>query len=256
MLDTELSSKLVALKSKKRAWTPIEPKHTAIPQGVEETLMRALSLRILEIPVGEFITAATKRDLPISQEALSLLHSNIEDELRHDLALNNVVNSLPFEVPEYKEPQQFKERAIDLANSKDHPIQVARTLEVGVFFVLLPIFRFLGNVGMKTVSADITFDERVHVATNTMLSQALNLECSRELNQLRREAVAWMVETLKPQNVPLTYRQFADPQFWLRQSDNLFYTGKAPELADTKKTNVIAFFEVDRRNQPKYASVS
>lgn len=256
MLDTELSAKLVALKSKKREWSPIKPKYTSVPQGTEETLMRALSLRVLEIPVGEFITSATQKELPISAEALTLLESNIADETRHDLALNYLYESLPYSIPDYPEAQQIRQRAIELAESKDHPIQVARTLEVGVFFILLPIFRFLGNTSMKTVSADITFDERIHVATNTLLAQHLKLDYSRELNQLRREAVAWVVEPLKPQSVPIAYQQYADPQFWLRQSDNLFYTGRAPELADTKKTNVVAFFEVDRRNQPKYASVS
>ena len=50
-----------------------------------------LHLRSLEIPVGDFIADAMKGDLPQGIEAegcRELLLSNVEDEIKHDQALN------------------------------------------------------------------------------------------------------------------------------------------------------------------------
>ena len=50
-----------------------------------------LRLRSLEIPVGDFIADAMKGDLPEGIEAegcRELLLSNVEDEIKHDTALN------------------------------------------------------------------------------------------------------------------------------------------------------------------------
>ena len=46
----------------------------------------------------------------------------------------------------------------------DHTITKAMVAERAIFFVLLPFFRFNGDAGMRTVSADISRDEQIHVA--------------------------------------------------------------------------------------------
>ena len=50
----------------------------------------------------------------------------------------------------------------------DHTILKAMVAERSIFFVVLPLFRFLGDVGLRTVSADISRDEQIHVATNSL----------------------------------------------------------------------------------------
>jgi hypothetical protein len=43
-----------------------------------------------------------------------------------------------------------------------------------------------------------------------------------------------------------------DKDFWLRQSDNLFLNGKAPELNATAASVMPAFFESNSLNLPAY----
>ena len=50
----------------------------------------------------------------------------------------------------------------------DHTITKALVAERAIFFVLLPSFRFTGDPALRTVSADISRDEQIHVATNSL----------------------------------------------------------------------------------------
>ena len=55
------------LLSRKRTWTPVQTtKETK--EGAEETIKRALALRALELPVGEFITEALEKMFPTLPE--------------------------------------------------------------------------------------------------------------------------------------------------------------------------------------------
>ena len=44
------------LLERKRTWTPVQPTKGEIKEGAEETIKRALAIRHMELPVGEFIT--------------------------------------------------------------------------------------------------------------------------------------------------------------------------------------------------------
>jgi hypothetical protein len=239
------------LLKRKRSWEPIVALPDPVVSGAEETLGRATSLRILELPVGEFIRVASKRDLPVDSVGLELLLSNVQDEIKHDKALEGLNDSWKLSTPEHNDQaKDFLSRCLEL---EDHPVSVARVLEVSVFFVILPIFRYLGNASSRAVSADISQDERIHVETNTRICQALNLTCSKKLDRLRREAVAWMVEGLNCSDaLSESQKQYGQADFWLRQSDNLLMQGKAPELVSTRRSRVVAFFELDKRLQPTY----
>ena len=61
-----------------------------------------------------------------------------------------------------------------------HPVLKAVVLERSVFFVLLPIFRFLGDTGLRTTSADISRDEQTHVCCQTLsYARRLDLNLTR-----------------------------------------------------------------------------
>jgi hypothetical protein len=47
--------------------------------------------------------------------------------------------------------------------------------------------------------------------------------------------------------------KYLDKKFWLDASDRLMYEGKAPELSDTKRARMPAFFEHANPNLPQYA---
>lgn len=248
----DLAERLATLYERKRRWSPTTPTKGEVVKGTETTLQRALSLRILEIPVGEFVQSASKRDLPLDDTGRRLLQWNIQDEQVHDAALQAVVDAMDY--PQWDlQAEEFKRRILELYQQGEHPLQLARVLETSVFFVILPLLRFFGTVGMKTVSADISGDEQVHAATNWAICKAIGSEPSRALRNLRREIVAWMTEDLRGDvDLPEDKRHFGTQEFWLRQSDNLLNQGRAPELSPTRRSTVMAFFEVNKLNQPTY----
>ena len=78
----------IHLHQRKRTWTPVQVSAGLLLDGGEEVIQRALALRCLEIPVGDFISQAMKGDLPDVKGCKELLASNVVDEENHDIALN------------------------------------------------------------------------------------------------------------------------------------------------------------------------
>jgi len=130
----------------------------------------------------------------------------------------------------------------------DHTVLKALVAERAIFFVLLPFFRFNGDAGLRTVSADISRDEQVHVAANSLVCKELGLEISPSLDKLRKATINWVMSPLKAST-----NKYLDKKFWLDASDRLMYEGKAPELSDTKRARMPAFFEHANPNLPQYA---
>ena len=79
------------LMARKRKWTPVKPIAGTCRKGAEETIHRALALRHMELPVGDFITDALATEVP--SMARKLLLSNVTDEENHDLALNYIADA-------------------------------------------------------------------------------------------------------------------------------------------------------------------
>ena len=141
------------LLNRKRTCTPVQTTRGTLKRGAEETIYRALSIRNLELPVGNYISDALTKDVP--DAARILLESNVKDEERHDLALNYIVNAIG--VDETAEKEAFLLRDA-WEQHPDHTILKALVIERAIFFVLLPFFRFNGDAGLRTVSADISRD--------------------------------------------------------------------------------------------------
>ena len=120
--------------------------------------------------------------------------------------------------------------------------------ERAVFFVLLPFLRFNGDAGMRTVSADISRDEQVHVGSNSIVCKELGLEPSQSLDKLRKATMSWILQPLG-----INTNKYLDKKFWLDSSDRLMYEGKAPQLSDTRSARSLAFFEHSNVNLPSYA---
>ena len=101
---------------------------------------------------------------------------------------------------------------------------------------------------MRNCSADISRDEQIHVATNSIVCRELNLVSSPSLDKLRKATINWVMQPLGKSS-----DKFLDKKFWLDSSDNLMYQGKAPELAATKSARMPSFFEHSNVNLPRYA---
>ena len=232
------------LLNRKRTWTPVQTTAGKLAEGAEETIYRALAIRHMELPVGDFITDALKNEVP--QASRDLLLSNIKDEENHDLALGYIANAIGVDEEAEKEAVRLRDAWIA---HPDHTILKALVAERAIFFVLLPFFRFNGDAGLRTVSADISRDEQVHVAAHSLVARELGLEASPSLDKLRKATINWIMQPLKANNP----NKYLNKKFWLDSSDRLMYEGKAPELAETKRGRMPAFFEHANPNLPQYA---
>ena len=232
------------LIARKRTWTPVQTEAGTLKSGAEEAIYRALALRCLELPVGEFISHSLKREVPDS--ARQILEMNIKDEENHDLALSYAVKALGIDEKAEREAQILKKA---WEEHEDHTIVKAMVAERSVFFCLLPFFRYAGDAGLRTISADISRDEQIHVATNSLVCRELGLNPSKSLNKLRKATVDWVFQPLKAENPD----KFLAKNFWHSQSDSLFEKGIAEGFSNTRSARMPAFFEHSNVNLPQYA---
>ena len=231
------------LLERKRTWTPVQTTGGKLKEGSEEAIFRALALRQLELPVGEFISDALKSEVP--EAARDLLLTNIKDEENHDLALGYAANALGTDSQAETEAARLRKAWED---HPDHTVLKALVAERSIFFVVLPFFRFNGDAGLRTISADISRDEQVHVATNSLVCRELGLTVSPSLDRLRKATINWVMQPLAKSS-----DKYLDKQFWLDQSDSLMYAGKAEGLIETQRARMPAFFETSNSDLPSYA---
>ena len=231
------------LLSRKRKWTPVKPKAGVFKNGAEAAIRRCLAIRHMELPVGKFIKEGLEKDVP--ENARTLLTDNVRDEIRHDQALQYIVDAHGVDAKSENEAMRLRDAWIQ---HPDHTITKALVAERAIFFVLLPFFRFTGDAALRTVSADISRDEQIHVATNSLVCSELGHVPSPSLDKLRKATINWIFQPLG--NSPDRY---LDKKFWLDSSDRLMYEGKAPQLSETQAARMPAFFEHSNVNLPQYS---
>jgi len=232
------------LLNRKRTWTPVKPTKGEYKEGADETIKRALAIRHMELPVGDFIREGLEKEVP--SLARELLESNVKDEIKHDIALGYIAEVNGTDSQSEKEALRLRDAWI---SHPDHTITKALVAERAIFFVLLPFFRFNGDAALRTVSAEISRDEQIHVGSNTIVCAELGLSASPSLDKLRKATINWILEPLGIN----TYDRYLDKKFWLDASDRLMYEGKAPEFFETKRARMPAFFEHANTNLPQYS---
>jgi len=232
------------LLERKRTWTPVKPTKGVLKEGAEETIKRSLAIRHMELPVGEFIQEGLEKEVP--DNARTLLESNVKDEIKHDLALGYIVDAHGADQQAELEAMRLRDAWIE---HPDHTITKALVAERAIFFVLLPFFRFNGDAALRTVSADISRDEQIHVGSNSLVCAELGLRPSASLDKLRKATINWIMQPLSIN----TTDKYLDKNFWLDSSDRLMYEGIAPQLSETKAARMPAFFEHANTNLPQYA---
>ena len=232
------------LIERKRKWTPVAMEAGPLVEGAEDVVRRALALRHMELPVGDFILEGLEKGVPTA--ARTLLEMNVDDERNHDLALGYAASSHGTDEKAEAEAIRLRQAWID---HPDHTVCKAMVAERSIFFVILPMFRFLGDAGLRTVSADISRDEQIHVATNSLVCRELGLNPSKSLNKLRKATVDWVFQPLQAENTD----KFLAKNFWHSQSDSLFEKGIAEGFSNTRSARMPAFFEHSNVNLPQYA---
>ena len=237
-------SEYLKIMSRKRSWTPVAVDKGPVIEGSEDTLKRCLALRTLELPVKEMLQQGLERELPDDPGIIPALRSNQADEDKHDLALNYIVAA--HGVDGRAEDEAARIRKAWLSNPS-HPLLKTAILERSVFFVLLPFFRFNGDMGIRTVASDISRDEQTHTLIHAMVAHDLGEKTTPALDKLRKATVHWAMDQLGT-----SQNKYLNKDFWLKASDNLYHQGKATELAETQRARMPAFFEASNINLPQY----
>lgn len=237
-------SNYLKVMSRKRTWTPVAVDKGQVIEGSEDTLKRCLALRTLELPVKEMLQQGLERDLPEDPGVITALRSNMQDEDKHDRALQFIVDVHGVDERAEREAERIRSAWL---SDPSHPILKTAILERSVFFVLLPFFRFNGDMGIRTVASDISRDEQTHTLIHAMVAHDLGEKTTPALNKLRKATVHWAMDLLGSNE-----NKYLDKDFWLKQSDSLYTQGKASGLADTRRARMPAFFEASNVNLPKY----
>lgn len=237
-------SDYLKIMSRKRSWTPVAVDKGQVIDGAEDTLKRCLALRTLELPVKEMLQQGLERELPDDPGIIPALRSNQADEDKHDLALNYIVDAHGVDERAEREAERIRKAWL---SDPSHPILKTAILERSVFFVLLPFFRFNGDMGIRTVASDISRDEQTHTLIHAMVAHDLGEKTTPALDKLRKATVHWAMDQLG-----VSDNKYLNKDFWLRASDNLYHQGKATELVETQRARMPAFFEASNVNLPKY----
>lgn len=237
-------SKYTQIVQRKRSWTPVAVDKGEVKEGSEETLLRCLALRTLELPVKEMLSQGLEKELPEDPGVIPALQSNMADEDKHDKALGFIVDVHGLDDRAEREAENIRKAWL---SAPEHPILKTAILERSVFFVLLPFFRFNGDMGIRTVASDISRDEQTHTALHAMVAHDLGHKTTANLDRLRKATVHWAMDLLGNNQ-----DKYLDKDFWMKQSDSLYFQGKAPGLVETQRARMPAFFEASNINLPQY----
>jgi hypothetical protein len=237
---------LFKLNAKRRSWEPNNPAPMSETAIAPITISRCLSLTPLEPAVAAFLKEGLSRSEAafLSPELVATLERNIEDEVRHELALNRATAALKVKLDFTAQAAEFIAAWEALP---DNPVTKTAVLECGVFFVILPLYQQFGSPSLKITSASISGDERLHVNSHRYAAQQLKAPPSKQLNALRRDTVAWLAQDLW---LEMGGNWTTDRM--VNNSDSLMSRGVS-DLVETQTVNVNAPYEINNRNLEQYA---
>jgi hypothetical protein len=196
--------------------------------GVGSVIEKILALGLrLELPVGEFVNAATKKDLPDDPFIKKLLTSNVSDEARHYEGFSSACRNYGVRdcvIEETKTIESYWQATVNDC----HPLETAQVLEVGIFLVTLGILRVAGGKELATMAARISEDESRHTVSNRTALHIMGIDPTnppKRLRSLTYETLDWVLEGL---DIPED--EVGEPfnkDFCLRASEELIRTGRA-----------------------------
>lgn len=237
------------LNLRRKVWQPISPSvKEEVTVGAEDTINRILSLRILELPVADFIKKGLSRKeaQQLSQLAKDTLLRNVEDEAKHDIALSNCAKVTKCYDGKYDKEAQLVLK--EWQHLSDNPIILVACIETGIFLSMLALMRRLGGISLRATALDISADEAIHVTTHRQASIDLGLRPTAKMDSLRKATVEWLYHTLKMEAMG---DRFTLDRL-MQTSNELWYTGKTRTTTYSQCFSVPAFFERRSDTLPSY----
>jgi len=196
--------------------------------GVAQVCDRILALGLhLEIPVGEFVSQASKRELPQDPIMHRLLKSNIADEAAHFKGMEIATQAYNVTWASLKEAANCAEH---WQNLNCHPVEAAQALETGIFLGTLGFLRLAGGKSLVGMASEIARDEYRHVATNRGILAALNYPLMPSFWDLVKDTLSWVFQDL---NIPKSAVGIKiDTDFFINAGKSLLIDGEARQLDD------------------------
>lgn len=235
--STLLQNRCNSETGKPEYWKPIKPKRTPFQwdgYGIPEVVERVLALQlVLELPVGRFVSEASKSELPVSATIKKLLFSNIGDENVHERAFRQASEVYPISQRVQGEADAIAQEWIEASG---HPIEKPTLLECGVFTPALAFLQVCGGQSLQGVAAQVAKDEQRHVATNRGVMRKLGMDPANPAPHLElrcRETLDWLFDGL---SVPVTahgpwfFKTDLDKDFLIEEAVNLVRYGISPGL--------------------------
>lgn len=194
--------------------------------GVQSVISRILSIALrLEIPVGEFISEATKKDLPQEEGLLLLLKSNIVDEAAHLKGVKFLIEEYPLNENDQEEADLITARWLELTC---HPILAAFVIEAGILLPCLGMLRICGGKVICNAATQIGKDEARHYRTNWQCLHLLDISRTPSFLGLVKDTLDFIYrDLLIPKSV---FGVKLDLDFFLKSSEDLIKKGKARTL--------------------------
>jgi len=223
-------------------WKPRQAASEAT-ETFSHMLIRAVGLRGLEIPVGEW-TAQFIQDTPELNPIHHILLGHIEDEENHDVQLEYLAEHMGAKiVPE--EADILVDRWLTL---NCHPLLKKMVLEAGVFFPILGMMGVYGksNILIQNIRQWISSDESAHVASSRLIIDYLrrngqNIAPSRDLMSLVQDTIRYIC-------------QGTDEDKWLKASRSGITTGRIFEGESLTTVAVQDPFTQNRNSEILYQS--
>lgn len=181
---------------KRRSWLPNNPAQNSERSSASKSISRCLALTNLEAQVQNYLTQGIDRadSSKLSTVFIENLQHNITDEDNHLIALTKAKEAMV----DYTSVYDTEANQIIKAWSElpDNPITAAAVLELGVFFVILPIYAQYGGISLKITGNSISGDERNHVVIHREAAMLLGDKPSKQLKQLTKETVRFIAQDL------------------------------------------------------------
>lgn len=236
----DLKEPLGSVMGRKLKWSegPLPVVQGSGPHHV--LIQRCIALALaLEVPVGHLALEGAEDmvDEKTLYDFKRALEANALDEVTHYRAFEFAAQAYSVPPEMVEEAQEFGHRALEL---DEHPVYIAGTLELSVFFVTLAMMRRYGSSPLKIVVNYVSRDEAAHVRTNYTIMDTLGIRATDKsvVSQLRRDILSWLTQE----------QDESAKRYWLKQSDSLWGSRKAPELEWTGKIGTVtAFLETGNR---------
>lgn len=221
------------IESQRKRWKaePVEFIPVEGNASVEKAIVKSIILGLfLEIPVGQWVGQATKKELNCDRDVLIGLGKNISDESTHLKALEFICDS--FQINRETYPLYFKmaEQISDRWLTSDiHPLLKAASAEVGVFLPNLSLMTILGGQSISDVAISISRDEQRHGIYNRGVLRKIGIDLAdetAELTDLRKDTLQFIFDFVKDDDLGI------DLDFFIEESDNLISTGYSRNLEE------------------------